>query len=219
MTSRFPITATGACLLAAWLSACGPSVAPYEPPEPAAAPEEAAEAVVNPPPDMDGESDDRPAAGEVALDEDDPDAMRLDAEERIVLEAHEHGAAELSVTRDDVFLTLTLDAPLANFGLSETDAPSGSEAEAYADGIAVPVGPTDCEETERSVDARTSNGHGAMIISVVWRCARIERVEGMRLNVFTLYPDFRKVDAVYLGPDGHQTAAELTPKSDELDFD
>jgi hypothetical protein len=123
-----------------------------------------------------------------------------------------HGGGELAITREDDFLTVSLDAPLANFGLSETKVPEGAKAEKYAEGIVEPIGPTVCEETERSITGRTDGTHGAMTVSVVWRCKKIDRVEGMLVHVFDLYPAFEHIDAIYLGPDGQQVAKELTPK-------
>ena len=205
----------GACALI--LAACSPANRPYEPPQPAA--EDAAAGVEQPVPDAapsgpEAEDITIPAAGE------DPDAdTALDAEQAHAGEPHVHGGGDLSVTREDDFLTVTLDAPLANFGLAENKAPQGKKAEDYATGIAEPVGPAECAESERSVDARTNGEHGAMTISVVWRCKKIERVEGLRVNLFDMYPAFQHVDAIYLGPNGEQVAGELTPTHTELDFD
>ncbi|MEZ5946406.1 MAG: DUF2796 domain-containing protein [Hyphomonas sp.] len=204
--------ALAAVIGAMLLAACSdPAGTPYEPPapaEPAAvpAPEAASEAV-----------DDSPAAGEDPFADPALDAEEAHADDEAG-EVHEHGAGELAVTREDDFLTMTLEAPLANFGLSESDPPGDTDAEAYADNLAEPMGPTRCEETERSVTARSTGSHGAMTVSIVWRCKKIERIEGMRFNIFNLYPGFRHIDAVYLGPDGHQAAQELTPDNAELDF-
>ncbi|MCA8900979.1 MAG: DUF2796 domain-containing protein [Hyphomonas sp.] len=188
----------------AGLVACGPDIAPYEPPPPES--EVYAEA---PAPDE---------AGAELHEDDDHDAHDEHGEGHAG-EVHEHGAAEMAVTREEDFLTLTLDAPLANFGLSEDKPPRGTKAEDFAEGIAEPLGPTKCEETERSVTSRSHDGHGNMTISVVWRCKKIERIEGLRLNVFTLFPGFEHVDAIYLGPDGTQAADELTAAHTDLDFD
>ena len=199
----------GAGLLA--LAACGPGIEPYEPAAPAPEVSDTA------PPDLPGPEEseaDIPAAGEV------PGAdPLLDIEHEHSGETHVHGAGDLSVTREDDFLTVTLDAPLANFGLSEATAPQGTKAEKYARGIAEPLGPTDCEQTEQSVTARTDGAHGAMTVSVVWRCKQIDRVEGMQIKVFELYPGFEHIEAIYLGPNGEQVAKELTPGDAELDFD
>lgn len=208
------VTICGASLLV--LSACSPGHAskPYEPAEPDAQAEEDVPASAF----MDQAevfSDvEVPAAGE------DPDAdPALDAEEPHAGEPHVHGGGDLSVTREDDFLTITLDAPLDNFGLPENKAIADEKAEAYTKGIVKLLGPTDCEQTESSANARTNGEHGAMTISVVWRCKKIDRVEGLTVNVFDLYPGFHHIDAIYLGPDGEQVAKELTPEDAELDFD
>ena len=203
---------TGAGLLV--LAACSPAATPYEPPtaadatdtaelETAATTASAEEAVI-------------PAAGEDEAEAADPS---LDAEEGHAHEPHVHGGGDLAVTMEDDFLTLTLDAPMANFGLSESAALKDEDAEEYATGLAEPMGPTTCVETERSANTRTNGEHGAMTVSVVWRCKKIERVEGMRVNLFETYPAFHHVDAIYLGPNGEQVAKELTPTDTEIDFD
>jgi hypothetical protein len=193
------------------LAACSPATKPYEPEAPAPA---ALEAPQPEPEVVDSVEAEIPAAGEV--EDADP---ALDSEPDHAGEPHVHGGGDLSITQEDDFLTLTLDAPLANFGLSESKAPSGTKSEEYANGIAEPIGPTECEETERSVTGRTDGSHGAMTISVVWRCAKIDRVEGMQIHLFDLYPAFQHVDAIYLGPAGEQVAKELTPTDTEIDFD
>jgi len=201
----WPVAAVSAASLLG-LAACGPASAPYEPPAPA--PEAPAETIAA---DM-AESLAAPAAmGE--LEE------AHDRDEGHAGEPHVHGGGDLAITREDDFLTISLDAPLANFGLSETKVPEGEKAEKYADGIAEPIGPTTCEETERSITGRTDGAHGAMTVSVVWRCRKIERVEGMQVHVFDIYPAFEHIDAIYLGPDGQQVAKELTPNDTEIDFD
>ncbi len=201
----WPVAAISAANLIG-LAACGPASPPYEPAPPApAAPAEAAPAVM-------AESLDTPAAVTEMEDAHDHDEGHAG-------EPHVHGGGDLAITREDDFLTVSLDAPLANFGLSETKVPEGEKAEKYADGIAEPIGPTVCEETERSITGRTDGAHGAMTVSVVWRCRKIERVEGMQIHVFDIYPAFEHIDAIYLGPDGQQVAKELTPNDTEIDFD
>ncbi|RAN39679.1 DUF2796 domain-containing protein [Hyphomonas sp. GM-8P] len=198
----WPVAALSAATLLG-LAACSPAGAPYEPP-PAPAPEAA--------PADDATSLAAPAAVE-AIEE------VHDHEEGHAGEAHVHGGGELAITREDDFLTVSLDAPLANFGLSEAKVPEGAKAERYAEGIVEPIGPTVCEETERSITGRTDGAHGAMTVSVVWRCRKIDRVEGMLVHVFELYPAFEHIDAIYLGPEGQQVAKELTPSDTEIDFD
>lgn len=202
----WPVAAISATSLIG-LAACGPASDPYEPPSPVQESEltEAAIAV----------DADRPAAPEAVAELE----TANDHDEGHAGEAHEHGGGELAITREDDFLTVSLDAPLANFGLSETKVPEGPKAEKYAEGIVEPIGPTVCEETERSITGRTDGTHGAMTVSVVWRCKKIDRVEGMLVHVFERYPAFEHIDAIYLGPEGQQVAKELTPSDTEIDFD
>jgi hypothetical protein len=202
----WPVAAISAASLIG-LAACGPASTPYEPPSPVQESEltEAAIAV----------DADRPAPPEAVAELE----AANDHDEGHAGEAHEHGGGELAITREDDFLTVSLDAPLANFGLSETKVPEGPKAEKYAEGIVEPIGPTVCEETERSITGRTDGTHGAMTVSVVWRCKKIDRVEGMLVHVFERYPAFEHIDAIYLGPEGQQVAKELTPSDTEIDFD
>ncbi|MEZ6000154.1 DUF2796 domain-containing protein [Hyphomonas sp.] len=188
------------------LAACSPAAAPYEPPPPA--PEIPADTAAA----------DMPESVAVTAAVAELEEAHDDAEGHAG-EPHVHGGGDLAITREDDFLTVSLDAPLANFGLSETKVPEGPKAEKYAEGIVEPVGPTTCEETERSITGRTDGSHGAMTVSVVWRCKKIDRVEGMLVHVFELYPAFEHIDAIYLGPEGQQVAKELTPNDTEIDFD
>nr|WP_321442426.1 DUF2796 domain-containing protein [uncultured Hyphomonas sp.] len=202
----WPVAAISAASLLT-LAACGPASEPYEPTSPAQESEltEAADAV-----DID-----RPLAPEAVAELEEAN----DHDEGHAGEPHEHGGGDLSISREDDFLTVNLDAPLANFGLSETKVPEGKKAEKLAEGIVEPIGPTTCEETERAINGRTNGTHGAITLSVVWRCKKIDRVEGMQVHVFELYPGFHHIDAIYLGPEGQQVAKELTPSDTEIDFD
>ena len=110
----WPVAALSAATLLG-LAACSPAGAPYEPP-PAPAPEAA--------PADDATSLAAPAAVE-AIEE------VHDHEEGHAGEAHVHGGGELAITREDDFLTVSLDAPLANFGLSEAKVPEGASPSEY----------------------------------------------------------------------------------------
>ena len=199
------------------LAGCSPANAPYEPS--ADSPPAAAAAT----PLEDDHSHEEAHEEDHDHDHDEAHAEDHDHEdgheEGHAGEAHVHGHGELAITREDDFLTVTLDAPLASFGQSESKVPEGPKAEEFAEGIVEPIGPTDCEETERSATGRTNGTHGALTVSVVWRCKKIDRIEGMLVHVFDLYPTFEHIDAIYLGPDGQQVAKELTPSDTEIDFD
>ena len=197
------------------LAACSPANAPYEPPSPTeATPSSATTADAA---SGDGHDDDHEAEHEEDHDHDHD--HEEGHEEGHAGEAHVHGHGELAITREDDFLTVTLDAPLASFGLPESKVPEGAKAEKFAEGIVEPFGPTECEETERSTTGRTDGTHGALTVSVVLRCKKTDRVEGMLVHAFDLYPAFEHIDAIYLGPDGQQVAKELTPNDTEIDFD
>ena len=132
-------------------------------------------------------------------------------------EAHVHGAAELAVVLEENFVTITLDSPLANFGLSEASKIKSSDLETYADGLAELMGDARCDTVERSADRRRNGDHSAMILSIVLDCRRPGRLDGLMFTGFKTYPDFKTVDAVYLG-EGEQSAATLTPQEPFLPF-
>ncbi len=193
------------------LAACSPANAPYEPPP-------ASEAMPSSAATADMPSGDEHDHDHDAAHEEDHDHVE-GHEEGHAGEAHVHGHGELAITREDDFLTITLDAPLASFGLPESKVPEGAAAEKFAEGIVEPLGPTECEETERSTTGRTDGTHGALTVSVGLRCKKVDRVEGMLVHAFDLYPAFEHIDAIYLCPEGQQVAKELTPNDTEIDFD
>ena len=132
-------------------------------------------------------------------------------------EAHVHGAAELAVTQEDNFITISVDAPLANFGLSEATKKKDADFEQYAEGLTELLGDAKCDLVERSAAIRRNGDHAAMTLSIVWDCRRPSRLDGLMFTGFDLYPGFEKVSSVYLG-DGKQIAATLTSASPFLPF-
>ncbi|MAN45160.1 MAG: DUF2796 domain-containing protein [Alphaproteobacteria bacterium] len=132
-------------------------------------------------------------------------------------EAHVHGAAELAVTQEDNFITISVDAPLANFGLSEGTKKKDADFEQYAEGLTELMGDARCDLVERSAAIRRSGDHAVLTLSIVWDCRRPSRLDGLMFTGFDLYPGFEKVSSVFLG-DGKQTAATLTPASPFLPF-
>lgn len=132
-------------------------------------------------------------------------------------EAHVHGAAELAATLDGTFVTITVDAPLANFGLSEKTGKKGSELEKLADGLTELMGDARCEIAERSAEIRRNGDHAALTLSIVWDCRRPSRLDGLLFTGFEMHEGFETVEAVYLGED-KQSAAVLTPDDPFLPF-
>ncbi len=132
-------------------------------------------------------------------------------------EAHVHGAAELAVTLDGTFVTVTIDAPLANFGLSEKTKKKASEMEQYADGLTELMGDAHCDIAERSAEIRRNGDHAALTLSIAWDCRRPSQLDGLMFTGFETYEGFETVEAVYLGED-EQSAAVLTPGNPFLPF-
>ncbi|MEP0314778.1 MAG: DUF2796 domain-containing protein [Hyphomonas sp.] len=200
-----------------WLLACAALIlsvacsaeAPYEP-EPAA---------VGSPPPAETLADDAPSPARTTM----PQAVEEaghdeDHEEHIGGEAHVHGAAELAVTLDTNFVTITIDAPLANYGLSEKTKKKSTELEQYAEGLTELMGNARCDLVERSADLRRSGDHAALTLSIVWDCRRPSQLDGLMFTGFEKYPAFEEVDAVYLGEAGETASATLTPDNPFLPF-
>jgi Protein of unknown function (DUF2796) len=133
-------------------------------------------------------------------------------------EAHVHGAAELAVTLDSNFVTVTVDAPLANYGLSEKTKKKSTELEKYAEGLTELMGNARCDLVERSADIRRSGDHAALTLSIVWDCKRPSQLDGLMFTGFEHYPAFEEVDAIYLGEQGETASATLTPDTPFLPF-
>ena len=133
-------------------------------------------------------------------------------------EAHVHGAAELAVTQENNFVTISIDAPLANFGLSEKTKKKSSDLEKYAEGLTELMGNAGCDLVERSADLRRSGDHAAMTLSIVWDCRRPSQLDGLMFTGFETYDAFETVEAVYLGEAGETASAVLTPESPFLPF-
>jgi uncharacterized protein DUF2796 len=133
-------------------------------------------------------------------------------------EAHVHGAAELAVTLDTSFVTITVDAPLANYGLSEKTKKKSTELEKYAEGLTELMGNARCDLVERSAEVRRSGDHAALTLSIVWDCKRPSQLDGLMFTGFEHYPVFEEVDAIYLGEEGESNSASLTPDSPFLPF-
>tara|TARA_R110000796_G_scaffold62830_10_gene144909 strand:+ start:234 stop:701 length:468 start_codon:yes stop_codon:yes gene_type:complete len=141
-----------------------------------------------------------------------------DHEEHIGGEAHVHGAAELAVTLDTNFVTITVDAPLANYGLPEKTKKKSTELEQYAEGLTELMGNARCDLVERSADLRRSGDHAALTLSIVWDCRRPSQLDGLMFTGFEKYPAFEEVDAIYLGEAGETASATLTPDNPFLPF-
>jgi hypothetical protein len=200
-----------------WLLACAALVlsaacsaeAPYEP-EPTAG--------VPPPAETLADKAPSPARTTIPQAVEETDHHDEEHEEHIGGEAHMHGAAELAVTLDTNFVTITVDAPLANYGLSEKTKKKSTELEKYAEGLTELMGNARCDLVERSADVRRSGDHAALTLSIVWDCRRPSQLDGLMFTGFEKYPVFEEVDAIYLGEAGETASATLTPDNPFLPF-
>ncbi len=132
-------------------------------------------------------------------------------------EAHEHGHADLSVVLEGARLTVTLDAPLANFGLSEggaTDAEIAALEEALTPAnraVAVNTAAA-CEPESHVFDVRRSGDHAAVTVDFVFNCVQPEALSSVALMMFDRFEGFETVDAIFLD-NGEQSAFELTAQA------
>lgn len=215
MDRRFGGTATLLCAgLALALCAACSGEAPYEP---------APQSVEAAPMDAD-EAAPAPAAADEAPhhDDDHHDDAHQDHDEHDAHaaggEAHVHGAAELAVTQESNFVTVTVDAPLANYGLSEKTKKKATDLEKYADGLTELMGNARCDLVERSADLRRSGDHAALTLSIVWDCRRPSQLDGLMFTGFDTYSGFETVEAVFLGEAGETASATLTADNPFLPF-
>ncbi|KDA02130.1 ZrgA family zinc uptake protein [Hyphomonas oceanitis] len=130
-------------------------------------------------------------------------------------EAHVHGAGEFAVAIDGDLVTVTLDAPLANFGLGEGDTDALEVSTGIGDKLVSFQGGADCTEGNRHIQTRTVGDHSGLTLTLEFTCSNLDKLDGVRLNAFSEFPGFETVDAVFVGPDS-QTAAVLTPGNPEL---
>ena len=130
-------------------------------------------------------------------------------------EAHVHGAGEFAVAVDGDVLTVTLDAPLANFGLGEGDADTLEVSTGIGDGLVRFEGGADCQPGDRHIETRTAGDHSGLTLTLSYTCTDIEKLEGIRLNAFSEFPGFETVNAIFIGPDA-QVASVLTAGNPEL---
>lgn len=129
-------------------------------------------------------------------------------------EAHVHGHADLAVSTDGNVLSISLEAPLDNFGLPESQT-SVENTETYSDGIVRLVGEAACERTDTSVEIRTKGDHASMIIDLAYACADASGLSAVELVAFENFSGFEEVDAIVLTDDG-QSAMTLTKDQSTL---
>tara|TARA_R110000782_G_scaffold133149_1_gene225418 strand:- start:3373 stop:3930 length:558 start_codon:yes stop_codon:yes gene_type:complete len=130
-------------------------------------------------------------------------------------EAHVHGAGEFAVAVDGDVLTVTLDAPLANFGLGEGDADTLEVSTGIGDGLVRFEGGANCQPGDRHIETRTAGDHSGLTLTLSFTCTDIEKLEGVRLNAFSEFTGFETVNAIFIGPDA-QVASVLTAGNPEL---
>lgn len=129
-------------------------------------------------------------------------------------EAHVHGLADLAITREGNKFMGELISPMANFGLSETDAAYTDVVTAELSGL-VEVDGGECQAGVPHPMTDDSDEHTDAIVHFVWTCAKPDEVRTVRFAGFTAFPVFEKVSTIYI-TDAEQKAGDLTPSAPEL---
>ncbi len=129
-------------------------------------------------------------------------------------EAHVHGHGDLAVSLSETTIAVSLEAPLANFGLNESDTEIENSS-LYTDSLVTLVGGDACTRSEASVMARSNGDHGNMAIDLLYACPDVKAVTAIDVTVFSAFSGFEDIDAVVL-TDAGQSASELTPDAARL---
>ncbi len=129
-------------------------------------------------------------------------------------EAHVHGLADLAITREGNRFMGELISPMANFGLSETDAAYTDVVTAELSGL-VEVDGGDCQAGVPHPMTDDSGDHTDAVVHFIWTCAKPDEVRTVRFAGFAAFSGFEKVSTIYI-TDAEQKAGDLTPSAPEL---
>lgn len=158
--------------------------------------------------------------------DDEPDAHDDDAHDHdhdhAGGEAHVHGGGDMSVTLDGKKITITLVAPLANFGERESGDRVISDS-AFSNLVRnrralLRLSGGGCNEMSPRANVEASGNHASGRIVWTGRCQSPDDIRSATLQVFEAFPGFEHIDAVALIGD-RQIAAELTAASPALTLD
>jgi len=138
-----------------------------------------------------------------------------EGEEHAGGEAHVHGHAELAISIERNVISLSLEAPLDNFGLSESQSEI-EDTSVYTDGI-VDLVNADCARDASGVELHKNGDHASMIIDLSYICLPGTMATAVEITAFRNFEGFEEIDAVILTESG-QTAAALTAADTRLDL-
>jgi len=167
-----------------------------------------------------------------------------DGHESRQLESHEHGVTALNMALDDELLYVELDAPAMNFVGFEHPPRTAEQKQAVTDAIATLENPAsifsvsaaaDCSVVEAQArhlmerdeedeadheDAAhdDADSHSEFTASYQLRCARPDRLQTLKAELFGPFPLTTEVEASFIGPDV-QTFGELTPSNPEMSLE
>lgn len=129
-------------------------------------------------------------------------------------EAHVHGVGDLAVTRSGDQLTLTLEAPLANFSLAGSTRTLPDDFNAAGTSFTL-LGDGGCTAEPSTTSIRAIGDHGNLTVTQVYSCTDIAAVSGVRVTAFEAYPGFETVNAIFLD-ENRQVPALLDPDNTDL---
>lgn len=142
-------------------------------------------------------------------------------------EAHVHGHAELAAVLEGRDLVVSIQAPLASFGLPEkapeTEQERGTMEQArlrLQDPLKAvkPDEAASCVFSGSDVVFNYRGDHGSADIDYNFVCSRPDALQSLKVNLFEAYGDLEEIEAVFLaGAD--QAAATLTPSRMTLSRD
>ncbi|QYJ02128.1 DUF2796 domain-containing protein [Thalassovita mediterranea] len=139
------------------------------------------------------------------------------------LGSHTHGHAMLAVTRQGSSISVSLEAPLSAFGVTEN--PQTEEDRAAIEAIRNDLtndanlvelrGNVSCDISSKGMATRVANGHGELQMETSYSCQNADALQAIRFGGFGTYPALSEVEAVYVS-DTEQAAGNLTRTNPEL---
>ncbi|MFN3594832.1 MAG: DUF2796 domain-containing protein [Thiobacillaceae bacterium] len=146
--------------------------------------------------------------------------------------AHQHGVGRLQVVAEGPALTIRLEGPLDNLlGFEHTPRNARERAAAAAlmqrlregKGLFGPSAAAGCTLAAAQVEApvleggRDHDGHAELAAEWRYTCAQPERLTGLRVNLFRVFPRLRTLEAAVAGPRG-QRGARLSARAPDLNW-
>lgn len=124
-------------------------------------------------------------------------------------EAHQHGLGVMAVSLLGETISVSLEAPLANFGLVGTTREPPVFDPPLTEIVSFPAA-ANCVANEVGIEIFGHGDHGNLVLTATFDCANIAGAKSLEFTGFDRFPGFEIVDVIYLTQTS-QTAAELSP--------